>query len=64
MRVTEVGDTVEHEARGGPPRDDGHRHTLRGNGVPEDVESAHVCGGDDDSLPALVGIVQDSQILD
>jgi hypothetical protein len=64
MRVPEVGDAVEHEAGGGPPRDHGHGHPLRGNGVPQQVKRAHVHGGDDDSLPALMGIVQDSQILD
>ena len=64
VRVAEVGDTVEHEARSGPPGNDRHRHALRGNGVPEQVEGAHVRGGDDDALSTLVGVVQDGEILD
>jgi hypothetical protein len=64
MRVAEVGDTIEYEAGGGPPRDHGHGHALRGNRMPEQVESAHVRGGEDDPLSARVGIVQDGQILD
>jgi hypothetical protein len=35
VRVPEMGNAVEHEARGGATRDDGHRHPLRGNGVPQ-----------------------------
>jgi hypothetical protein len=62
--LSEVGDAVEHEAGGGPPRDDGHGYPLRGNGVPEQIESAHVRGGDDDALPTLVGVMQDGEILD
>jgi hypothetical protein len=61
--VPEVGDAVEHEAGGRPSRDDGHGHPLRGNGVPEQIERAHVRGGDDDPLPALVGVAQDGEIL-
>ncbi len=64
VRLAEVGHAVEHEARGGPPRDDRHRHALRGNGVPEQIERAHVRGGDDDPLSARVGVVQDGEILD
>jgi hypothetical protein len=64
VRVPEVGDAVEHEARGRPPRDDGHRHPLRGNGVSEQIESAHVRGGDNDPLATRVGVTQDGEILD
>ncbi len=64
VRVAEVSDAVEHEAGGRPPRDDGHRYPLRGNGMPEQIESAHVRGGDDDSLATLAGVAQDGEILD
>lgn len=64
VRMPEVGDAVEHEAGGRPPRDDGHGHPLRGNSVPEQIECAHVRGGDDDPLPTLVGVMQDGEILD
>jgi len=61
--VPEVGDAIEHEAGGRPPRDDSHGHPLRRNGVPEQVERTHVRGGDDDPLPTLMGVVQDGEIL-
>jgi hypothetical protein len=64
VRVAEVGDAVKHEARGGPPRDDRHWHALSGNGVPQQIESAHVRGGDDHPLSTNVSIVQDGEILD
>ena len=55
VRVPQVGHGVEDEARGGPPGDDGQGHALRGDGVADEVEGAHVRAGDDDPLPALVG---------
>jgi hypothetical protein len=61
--VAEVGDAIEHEARSGPPGNDRHWHPLRGNGVPEQIEGAHVRGGDDDPLSTRVGVVQDGAIL-
>ena len=64
VRVPEVGDAVEHEPGGSPTRNCRHGHPLRGNGVPEQIESAHVCNGDDDPLPTLVGVVQDGEVLD
>ena len=64
VRVPEVGNAVEHEAGGRPPRDDGHGHPLRGNSVPKHIESAHVRGGDDDPLATRVGVAQDGEILD
>src|SRR4051794_40649950 len=64
VRVTEVGDTIEHEARSGPAGNDRHRHPLRGYGVPEQVECTHVRGGHDDALSTSVCVVQDGEILD
>jgi len=62
MGVPEMRDAIEHEPGRGPPRDDGHRHTLGGDGMPQHVEGPHVRGGDDDPLPSLMGGAQDGEI--
>jgi hypothetical protein len=57
VRVAEVSDAIEHETGSRPPGDDRHWHALRGNGVSEQIEGAHMRGGDDDALSARVGVV-------
>lgn len=59
--IPQVRDGVEEKARGRPPRNDGQGDALRGDGMADDVEGAHVRAGDDDPLSSLARLAEDGE---
>ena len=56
-------DPIENEPEGCSSSDDGHGHPERGDGMPKQVECTHMRGGDDDPLPAFMGLPQGGDTL-